>query len=94
MGKHDIKDKGVTASSIEFLQSKIARLEKENRDLKDEIVFKNDTISQLQKQCSRMSKWASEIEANAKDAVDKLTAEVEKWKRKALSLVDDYVQVS
>jgi predicted RNase H-like nuclease (RuvC/YqgF family) len=91
MGKHD---KHIEASSIEFLANKIARLEKENKDLRDEIVFKNDTISQLQKQCSRMSKWASEIEANAQDAVKKLTAEVEKWKKKALSLVDDYVQVS
>ena len=81
MGKHD---KHIEASSQEFLENRIARLEKENRERKNEIVFKNDTILRLQKQCSKMSKWASEIEANAKD-------EIEKWKGKALSLVDDYV---
>ena len=91
MGKHD---KHIEASSEEFLKNKIVRLEKENRELKDKLIFANDTIKKLQEQCSRMSKWASEIEANAQDAVKKLTAEVEKWKKKALSLVDDYVQVS
>ena len=91
MGKHD---KHIEASSEEFLKNKIVRLEKENRELKDKLIFANDTIKKLQEQCSRMSKWASEIEAHAQDAVKKLTAEVEKWKKKALSLVDDYVQVS
>ena len=91
MGKHD---KHIEASSEEFLKNKIVRLEKENGELKDKLIFANDTIKKLQEQCSRMSKWASEIEANAQDAVKKLTAEVEKWKKKALSLVDDYVQVS
>lgn len=88
MGKHD---KHIEASSIEFLANKIARLEKENKDLRDEIVFKNDTISQLQKQCSRMSKWASEIEANAQDKVTELEAENAKLRGKIVKLVETYV---
>ena len=91
MGKHD---KHIEVSSEEFLRNKIALLEKENRELKRKLVFAQDTIKKLQEQCSRMSKWASEIEANAQDKLTELKAEVEKWKRKALSLVDDYVQVS
>lgn len=91
MGKHD---KHIEASSEEFLRNKIALLEKENKELKRKLVFAQDTIKKLQEQCSRMSKWASEIEANAQDKLTELKAEVEKWKRKALSLVDDYVQVS
>ena len=87
MGKHDIKDRIVAASSDEFTENRI-------KDLESRLAFANETIKKLQEQCSRMSKWASEIEANAQDAVKKLTAEVEKWKKKALSLVDDYVQVS
>ena len=84
MGKHD---KHIEASSQEFLENRI-------KDLEKRLAFANETIRKLQDQCGRMSKWASEIEANAQDAVKKLTAEVEKWKKKALSLVDDYVQVS
>lgn len=84
MGKHD---KTIEASSEEFLNNRI-------KDLESRLEFANETIRKLQEQCGRMSKWASEIEANAQDAVKKLTAEVEKWKKKALSLVDDYVQVS
>lgn len=91
MGKHDIRP---ATSSEEFLQNKIKQLEKENKELKNRLIFANDTIKKLQEQCSRMSKWASEIEASAQDVVKDLEAEVEKWKRKALSLVDDYVQVS
>ena len=67
MGKHD---KHIEASSEEFLKNKIVRLEKENGELKDKLIFANDTIKKLQEQCSRMSKWASEIEANAKEIAD------------------------
>jgi predicted RNase H-like nuclease (RuvC/YqgF family) len=81
MGKHDIKP---ATSGEEFLQNKIHRLEKENKELRDKLVFAAKTIKKLQEQCSKMSKWASEIEANAQD-------EIAKWKGKALSLVDDYV---
>ena len=66
MGKHD---KHIEASSEEFLKNKIVRLEKENGELKDKLIFANDTIKKLQEQCSRMSKWASEIEANAQDTI-------------------------
>lgn len=81
MGKHDIK---AVVNDEEYLQNKIHRLEKENKELRDKLVIAAKTIKKLQEQCGRMSKWASEIEAN-------LQEEVEKWKGKALSLVDDYV---
>ena len=87
-------DKKVEMTSEEYLNNRLKRLENENKILKDKLAFANDTIRELQKQCSRMSKWASEIEADAEDEKKHLKAEVEKWKRKALSLVDDYVQVS
>ncbi len=57
MGKHD---KIVAASSDEFRDNSI-------RDLRDRLVFAEETIKKLQEQCSRMSKWASEIEANAQE---------------------------
>ena len=57
MGKHD---KVVAASSDEFRDNSI-------RDLRDRLVFAEETIKKLQEQCSRMSKWASEIEANAQE---------------------------
>ena len=61
MGKHD---KVVAASSDEFRDNSI-------RDLRERLVFAEETIKKLQEQCSRMSKWASEIEANAQDAIAK-----------------------
>ena len=60
MGKHD---KHIEASSQEFLENRI-------KDLEKRLEFANETIRKLQEQCSRMSKWASEIEANAKDIAD------------------------
>ena len=88
MGKHD---KHIEASSEEFLKNKIVRLEKENRELKDKLIFANDTIKKLQEQCSRMSKWASEIEANAEDKLTELEKENAKLRGKILKLVNDYV---
>ena len=61
MGKHD---KVVAASSDEFRDNSI-------KDLRDRLAFAEETIKKLQEQCSRMSKWASEIEANAQDAIAK-----------------------
>lgn len=81
MGKHDMKP---ATSGEEFLQNKIRKLEKENKELRDKLVYAAKTIKKLQEQCGKMSKWANEIEANYQD-------EVKKWKGKALSLVDDYV---
>ena len=88
MGKHD---KHIEASSEEFLKNKIVRLEKENRELKDKLIFANDTIKKLQEQCSRMSKWASEIEANAQDEIAKRDAEIALLKEKIAKLVRLYV---
>jgi predicted nucleic acid-binding Zn-ribbon protein len=84
MGKHDIR---TATSSEEHLMNRIKELEKK-------LLFANDTIKKLQQQCSRMSKWASEIEANAEDKITKLEAENAKLRGKILKLVDDYVQMS
>lgn len=60
MGKHDKHDETVRRSSDEFRDNSI-------RDLRDRLAFAEETIKKLQEQCSRMSKWASEIEANAQE---------------------------
>ena len=78
MGKHD---KHIEASSEEFLRNKIALLEKENKELKRKLVFAQDTIKKLQEQCSRMSKWASEIEANAQDKLEEKDARIKNLER-------------
>ena len=78
MGKHD---KHIEASSEEFLKNKIVRLEKENGELKDKLIFANDTIKKLQEQCSRMSKWASEIEASAQDRLEEKDARIKNLER-------------
>ena len=81
MGKHDIR---TVTSSEEHLMNRIKELEKK-------LVFANDTIKKLREQCGRMSKWASEIEANAQDIVSKKDAEIAILKEKILQLVNDYV---
>lgn len=81
MGKHD---KVVAASSDEFRDNSI-------RDLRDRLAFAEETIKKLQEQCSRMSKWASEIEANAQDKLAEKDAQIALLKEKILQLVNDYV---
>jgi len=81
MGKHDIR---TATSSEEHLMNRIRELEKK-------LIFANETIKKLQEQCGRMSKWASEIEANAQDAISKKDAEIAILKEKILQLVNDYV---
>ena len=88
MGKHD---KHIVTSSEEFLQNRIEKMSNENKELRKELDFANETIKRLQEQCSRMSKWVSEIEANADDKVTELEAENAKLRGKILTLVDDYV---
>lgn len=84
MGKHDIRDKVIEASSEEFSANRI-------RDLESRLEFANETIRKLQEQCGRMSKWASEIEANAEDKVSELEAENAKLRGKIVRLVESYV---
>lgn len=81
MGKHD---KAVAASSDEFRDNSI-------RDLRDRLAFAEETIKKLQEQCGRMSKWASEIEANAKDEIAKKNAEIALLNEKIAKLVRLYV---
>ena len=91
MGKHDKRDAVIACSSEEFLKNRIARLEKENSELKNRLAFSQETITKLQEQCSRMSKWASEIEANAEDKLTELEAENAKLRGKIVKLVETYV---
>ena len=84
MGKHDKHDAVVNRSSEEFLNNRI-------RDLEKRLEFANETIRKLQEQCGRMSKWASEIEANAEDKVTELEAENAKLRGKIVKLVENYV---
>lgn len=81
MGKHD---KHIEASSQEFLENRI-------KDLEKRLAFANETIRKLQDQCGRMSKWASEIEANAEDRITELEAENVKLRGKIVKLVESYV---
>ena len=81
MGKHD---KVVAASSDEFRDNSI-------RDLRERLAFAEETIKKLQEQCSRMSKWASEIEANAHDEIAKKDAEIAVLNEKIAKLVRLYV---
>ena len=84
MGKHDKRDAVIARSSEEFEQNRI-------KDLESRLAFANETITKLQEQCGRMSKWASEIEANAEDKITELEAENAKLRGKILKLVNDYV---
>ena len=81
MGKHD---KHIEASSQEFLENRI-------KDLESRLEFANETIRKLQEQCGRMSKWASEIEANAKDKLAEKDAEIAVLNEKIAKLVRLYV---
>ena len=84
MGKHDKHDTVVAKSSEEFMENRI-------KDLESRLEFANGTIKKLQEQCGRMSKWASEIEANAEDKVTELEAENAKLRGKIVKLVESYV---
>lgn len=84
MGKHDKHDAVVNRSSEEFLNNRI-------KDLESRLEFANETIRKLQEQCGRMSKWASEIEANAEDKMAELEAENAKLRGKIVKLVESYV---
>ena len=81
MGKHD---KTIDMSSEEFTNNRI-------KDLESRLAFANETIKKLQEQCGRMSKWASEIEANAQDQVTELTEENKMLRAKIAKLVELYV---
>lgn len=61
MGKHDM----VTADS--YGEARIQELENQLKERDKQLAFDAETIKKLQVQCSRMSKWASEIEANAQE---------------------------
>ena len=84
MGKHDKHDAVIAKSSEEFMENRI-------KDLESRLAFANETIKKLQEQCSRMSKWASEIEASAEDKITELEAENAKLRGKIVKLVENYV---
>lgn len=84
MGKHDMR---TATSSEEHLMNRIKELEKK-------LAFAGENNAKLIKENAKWQKWFKEHDTAAQDRIAELEAEVEKWKRKALSLVDDYVQVS
>lgn len=88
MGKHD---KTIEVSSQEFVRNENKALRKKLAEKDAEMAFANETIKKLQEQCSRMSKWASEIEASAEDKITELEAENVKLRGKIVKLVENYV---
>lgn len=88
MGKHD---KRIELSSEEFVKNENAALRKKLAEKDAEIAFANETIRKLQEQCGRMSKWASEIEANAQDRLAEKDAEIAALNEKIAKLVRLYV---
>ena len=88
MGKHD---KHIETSSEEFLQNRIEKMSNENKELRKELDFANETIKRLQEQCSRMSKWISEIEAAAQDRLAEKDAHIAQLEAKIVKLVTRYV---
>ncbi len=74
MGKHDKHDAVIAKSSEEFTANRI-------KDLESRLEFANGTIKKLQEQCGRMSKWASEIEANAQDKLEERDARIKNLER-------------
>ena len=88
MGKHD---KRIELSSEEFVRNENTVLRKKLAEKDAEIAFANETIRKLQEQCSRMSKWASEIEANAQDEIAKRDVEIALLNEKIAKLVRLYV---
>ena len=88
MGKHD---KTIELSSEEFARNENKALRKKLAEKDAELAFANETIRKLQKQCGNLSKWASEIEANAEDRITELEAENVKLRGKIVKLVESYV---
>lgn len=84
MGKHDIR---TATTSEEHLLNRI-------KDLEKRLAFAAESNAKLIKENAKWQKWFQEHDSAAQDKIAELEAEVEKWKRKALSLVDDYVQMS
>lgn len=84
MGKHDKQDDTIAKSSKAFDENNA-------KALREKLAFAEETIRNLQEQCSRMSKWASEIEANAEDKITELEAENAKLRGKIVKLVEAYV---
>jgi len=81
MGKHD---KVIEKSSEEFTSNRIKNLEAENATLKN-------TIKALESDNARLERANERAEKRAADTIDSLKAEVEKWRNKALRMVEDYV---
>lgn len=84
MGKHDMR---TATTSEEHLLNRIKELEKR-------LAFAGESNAKLIKENAKWQKWFQEHDSAAQDKIAELEKEVEKWKRKALSLVDDYVQMS
>lgn len=69
MGKHD---KIVAASSDEFARNENKALRKKLAEKDAELAFANETIRNLQKMCSKMSKSISEVEAERDENAERI----------------------
>ena len=85
MAKHD-KENAYKAEvpSNEFYEARIKELERQ-------LAFANETVSKLREQNTKYGKWINSMDANAQDIIAEKDAEIEKWKAKALGLVEAYV---
>lgn len=85
MAKHD-KENAYKADIMpdEFYKARIKQLE-------SELAFANETISKLRDENAKYGKWVNSMDANAQDVIAEKDAEIEKWKSKALGLVEAYV---
>ena len=85
MAKHD-KENAYKADipSDEYYRAKIKQLE-------SELAFANETVSKLRDENAKYGRWVNSMDANAQDIIAEKDAEIEKWKAKALGLVEAYV---
>lgn len=81
MDKHD---KTIEKSSEEFTENRIKNLEAENANLKN-------TVKALESDNARLEKANERAARRAAETIEDLKSEVEKWKTKALRMVEDYV---
>lgn len=81
MDKHD---KVIAASSEEHLKNRI-------KDLEKRLAFAEETTKKQSEMINRLQRWASEIEANARDMEAEKDAKIAILQAKIIKLVNDYV---
>ena len=84
MGKHDIKDKVIAASSEEFLKNRI-------NDLEKRLAFAAESNAKLIKENAKWQKWFREHDTAAQDKIAELEKEIQMLNDKIAKLVRLYV---